>query len=189
MTDQYLTQVHLDGKPVLTTRSRPRDVQPGTKVVLLDGRTEVAAVTVTSVQPHTSNDRTVGYNLYLDTPTLESVYYPARSWVEVLVEDEQTSAPAPEHTDLHAVSDHPATLLSERAEQMTRSINATLEERSATFDAAHFLERYEREHDVTFAALDNVTLEYVRQQWTEAVNGNVRADVTGAIKDLLGLEV
>lgn len=170
-----MSTVSIDGKPVLTTRVRPRAVTPGTQVLLLDDRLESVAVTVTEVEPKEREGRTVGYYLHLaDHPTFSNrrpVYFTARSWVEVLATYEQVTGQVA-HADLTKVADHPARLLDAEDHH----------------SAAAHLRDYEHDHGVTFAALDNNALEYVRQEWTRGVHGAAGTDLAGAVKDLLGLE-
>lgn len=61
-------------------------------------------------------------------------------------------------TDLNAVKDHPATILSALADTLIEGgwVRATVA------DTANVLREYEQEHAVTFAALDNDALAAVR---------------------------
>jgi selenocysteine lyase/cysteine desulfurase len=92
------------------------------------------------------------------------------------------------NTDLTKVQDHPATVL--RTEATTHSITS-----SVYITGAETLESYEKEHGVTFAALDNDALEAVREAH-EAFHNADSADsyqvaatsLADAVRDLLGLE-
>lgn len=88
-------------------------------------------------------------------------------------------------TDLKAVPDHPVNVLREGMK---------------TWDYIPFsgpatvIRTYEKEHDVTFAALDNVTLEMVRKEYEEFLTGAGDINYIGgqgladAVRDLLGLD-
>lgn len=84
-------------------------------------------------------------------------------------------------TDLTTVPDHPATLIE-------GSVRGSLQsERTAgTFQAATFLRVFEREHDVTFVALDNETLEAVYEVYNRP-GGIEEYEFIGLVADLLGL--
>lgn len=107
-------------------------------------------------------------------------------------------------TDLTTVRDHPAAILDGYAERLSpEALPKTPDETQPAFamrlvQASHYaasasvLRRYEAEHGVTFAALDNDTLERIRQAediWSEGDEraGDALLEIGQAVRDLLGL--
>jgi hypothetical protein len=92
-------------------------------------------------------------------------------------------------TDLTAVHDHPAVLLDREAVTFAAE-GATITVESFRRSATR-LRSYEQDHGVTFAALDNDALAYVRHTYDAATSrmstGEDVADFVGAVRDLLGL--
>lgn len=113
-------------------------------------------------------------------------------------------------TDLKNIYDHPAVLLDAEAERLSlpEVHGGTITYPPVVREAAALLRSYEREHNVTFAALKNDTLERVREAYLRetrptnptgltaqeyddewAVNyGHANDDLRLAVRDLLGLD-
>lgn len=93
--------------------------------------------------------------------------------------------------DLTTIYDHPARVLRAAADSLMDRFPATPEEKAEATTlhvAAATLDTYEREHGVTFAALSTEGLKAVREEWEKGVNGDVRNDLFGTVRDLLGLD-
>lgn len=99
--------------------------------------------------------------------------------------------------DLSKAYDHPVQVLRKYLESVNRAeaFSAELKKLSAQ-DACQVLEAYEKEHDVTFAALDNETLAALKEAYwrdadpdfDESLSERRRMDIENAIDRLLGLE-
>jgi hypothetical protein len=103
------------------------------------------------------------------------------------------SALAYDHVDLTAVKDRPATLLRIAADNLVR-VPMPAEDSALARGlhvAAATLDSHEREHGVTFAALDNDALEAVRDAYEALKTGVVTVDkaddLLAAVQGLLGL--
>lgn len=96
-------------------------------------------------------------------------------------------------TDLKTVYDHPARVLNTYAADAYARDGDTSARGNAYSTAATRLLGYELENGITFAALDNETLDAVRAAWQQVTSGEgnqglAMADLVGEIRDLLGLE-
>lgn len=95
-------------------------------------------------------------------------------------------------TDLKAAYDHPANLLRRVS---ARWRQRDLDQSAGYSRSADALAIYEKNNDVTFAALDNGTLATIREQFNAArdvdlpmdVRNEAAEDVLRAVTDLLGL--
>lgn len=105
-------------------------------------------------------------------------------------------------TDLTAVRDHPARVLADHfnshpyllADTTGSTFSKEVVDEATSQDAINVLRIYERDHAVTFAALDNDTLAQVQSLYREDPLGldrslTLRSDeFIHAVADLLGLE-
>lgn len=88
-------------------------------------------------------------------------------------------------TDLTKVFDHPARIIDEWVGSLPRGVEH--QEIAGGIRAREVLESHEKEHNVTFAALDNDAWVAVKEEYDRYVNGYSHA-LGAAINDLLGLE-
>ena len=105
--------------------------------------------------------------------------------------------------DLHSVKDHPATVV-ENLNTTGPRPGVWTNAKTQLLSAAADLRTYEMHHDVTFAALDNDTLEAIREVYDRepdlaGMSGEFHEDLTrvelerlyeleSLVSDLLGLE-